>query len=77
MATAPDAGASGTAPSEVATTAPPPAQFSFPLLPDADLCERCAPLGVSLTPALLDKPTPEFVRAAFETMLVSLAGVSR
>jgi hypothetical protein len=51
--------------------------FSFPLLPDADLVARLAPLGVTLTPALLDKPTPEFVRAAFETLLVALAGVSR
>ena len=74
--TAPDAAAAAAA----ATAAPGdtggPA-FSFPLLPDADLIARLAPLGVTLTPALLDKPTPEFARAAFETLLVALAGVSR
>jgi hypothetical protein len=72
--TAPDGGATtpAAAPDTTTTTA-----FSFPLLPDTALIARLAPLGVTLTPALLDKPTPEFARAAFETLLVALAGVSR
>jgi hypothetical protein len=51
--------------------------FSFPLLPDAELCARLAPLGVTASPAVLDKPTPEFARVAFETLLTALVGVSR
>jgi kinetochore protein Nuf2 len=53
------------------------AQYSFPILDNEELLPCMEEMEIPLTAAQLAKPTYEVVQPMFESVLISLTGVTR
>jgi len=51
--------------------------FSFPLLPDAELLQSLEALGARPAELSLDRPTADVMRPVYEVLVSGLTGVSR